>query len=172
MISREPHQFPRPEEFVPERWVDPSYPTYKEPLTEFPHIRGDIAFGYGARACPGVDLTNTELFTLFGALAWAFNISPKEKDQPLPWYEVNPYVITMCKPFPIKIEARTEDKRRFVMDQDPGYWLTSTPKTRWDVPWENAEKQTYGEDRKPWTWEDVSVPWVQPDVPKVYPAGV
>ena len=120
LISREPKMFPKGNEFVPERWVDSSYPTYKEPLSEFPHIRGDIAFGYGMRACPGVDLTNLELFTLFGALAWSFNISPKGD---LPRYEVNPYVITMTSPFPINITARSEEKKKFIMaEKDAGYW--------------------------------------------------
>ena len=174
LISREPSQFPRGEEFIPERWIDPSYPTYKEPLTEYPHIRGDIAFGYGNRACPGVDLTNVELFTLFGALAWSFNIRKKEPDQVVPWYEVNPYVITMCKPFPLIIEARSEEKKRFILDgcPEPGYWLKSKSETRWDIQHENGEKITYGEDRKAWTWDGLSVPYEKPATPKVYPPGV
>ena len=121
LISREPTQFPNGHNFVPERWLDPSYPTYKEPLTEFPHIRGDIAFGYGSRACPGVELTYLELFTLFGALAWSFDISPKGE---VPRYEVNPYVITMASPFPIDIKARTPDKDKWIRTatDDAGYW--------------------------------------------------
>jgi hypothetical protein len=72
------------------------------------------------RACPGVDLTNVELFTLFGALAWSFNISPKGD---IPRYEVNPYVITMTSPFPINITPRSEEKRKFIMsEEDAGYW--------------------------------------------------
>ena len=124
LISREPKQFPNGNEFVPERWLDPSYPTYKEPLTEFLQIRGDVAFGYGSRACPGVELTNLELFTLFGALAWSFNISPKGE---VPRYEVNLYVITMTSPFPINIEPRSEEKRRAVLEgcDDAGYWYVA-----------------------------------------------
>ena len=48
-------EYPDQKIFNPARWVDPSYPTYKEPLTEFPNLRGDTSFGYGNRACPGVD---------------------------------------------------------------------------------------------------------------------
>ncbi|RMX80617.1 hypothetical protein D0867_16369, partial [Hortaea werneckii] len=88
LISREENMYPKPNQFVPERWLDPSYPTYKEPLTEFPNLRGDISFGYGNRSCPGVDLTYFELCTLFGALAWSFDIKAKEGTTP-PYYEVN-----------------------------------------------------------------------------------
>ena len=168
LISREPSQFPRGNEFVPERWLDSSYPTFKEPLSEFPNIRGDIAFGYGARACPGVDLTNMELFTLFGALAWSFDISPKDKNQPMPWYEVNPYVITMSKPFPINITARTEEKRRFILDgcPDPGHFLKEKPEHRWDLGVVHEDRE------QAWTWQGLSVPFEAPETPKVYPAGV
>ncbi|KAK3616861.1 hypothetical protein LTR56_025676 [Elasticomyces elasticus] len=47
LISREPEMFPEADEWRPERWLDPSWPTYKEPLSEFPTIRGDPGFGYG-----------------------------------------------------------------------------------------------------------------------------
>ena len=46
-ISRDEDLYPDGAEFRPERWLDPSWPTYKEPLTEYPTLRGDIAFGYG-----------------------------------------------------------------------------------------------------------------------------
>ena len=46
-ISRDEDLYPEAVEFRPERWLDPAWPTYKEPLTEHPVLRGDIAFGYG-----------------------------------------------------------------------------------------------------------------------------
>lgn len=46
-ISRDNDLYPDAHEFHPERWLDPSWPTFKEPLTEHPVLRGDIAFGYG-----------------------------------------------------------------------------------------------------------------------------
>ena len=51
-ISRDEDLYPDPTEFHPERWLDPSWPTYKEPLTEYPILRGDIAFGYGEHEGP------------------------------------------------------------------------------------------------------------------------
>ncbi|WPH03647.1 cytochrome p450 monooxygenase psod [Acrodontium crateriforme] len=166
LISREADKFPRANEFVPERWIDPSYPSYKEPLTEFPNIRGDMAFGYGSRACPGVELTNMELCTLFGALAWAFNFTSKIPKEDLPWYEVNPYVITMSKPFPMDIQPRSEAKRRFIENEcgDAGYVLKTKREGKWDIVHEAGEKE-------PWTWDGLSVPYEKPAVKRVYPEG-
>ena len=46
-ISRDEEVYPDAAEFHPERWLEPSWPTYKEPLTEHPVLRSDGAFGYG-----------------------------------------------------------------------------------------------------------------------------
>lgn len=46
-ISRDEELYPDPVEYHPERWLEPDWPTYKEPLTEYPSVRGDAAFGYG-----------------------------------------------------------------------------------------------------------------------------
>ncbi|KAI6841238.1 cytochrome P450 [Hortaea werneckii] len=163
LISREENMYPKPNQFVPERWLDPSYPTYKEPLTEFPNLRGDISFGYGNRSCPGVDLTYFELCTLFGALAWSFDIKAKEGTTP-PYYEVNPYVITMAKPFPVDITPRSEGKKRYILDgcEDAGYTLKDKKEDRWDL--------THRADGKLWDWDGLAPAYEEPKVPKVYPA--
>lgn len=49
-ISRDEDMYPDAAEFHPERWLESSWPTYKEPLTEHPVLRSDGAFGYGAFA--------------------------------------------------------------------------------------------------------------------------
>lgn len=132
-------------------------------MTEYPNLRGHIAFGYGNRSCPGVDLTNMELCTLFGALAWSFDITPREGNVPLPWYEVNKYVITMSKPFPVDIKVRSEEKRNFIMTTEPGYTLKTKREGRWDV--------VHDPDVTPWTWEGLAPHYEAPAVPRVYPDG-
>lgn len=84
--------YPHAEEFRPERWLEPEWPTYREPLTRYPDISGDAAFGSGVRSCPGVELTRSELYTLIGGLIWAFDIKRKEgsEGQFVPWYETTP----------------------------------------------------------------------------------
>lgn len=174
LISRDPEIYPDPTEFKPERFIDPSYPTYKEPLTEFPNLRGDTSFGYGNRACPGVDLTNHELITLLGALLWSFTVKRKEGAEglanPVPWYETNPYVITMSKPFACDITVRSEEKRKYIMDgcPDAGYVVKKSEDERqdqWDIVRPDNEQVHY-------SWEGLTARFEKPDVMPTYPAGV
>ncbi|EGP87952.1 unnamed protein product [Zymoseptoria tritici ST99CH_1A5] len=158
LISREEATYPEGNEWRPERWLEPSWPTYKEPLTEYPTLRGDPGFGYGTRSCPGTDLVMTELYTLIASLVWAFDIKRKEGragyDNPVPWYETNPFVITMAKPFPCNITVRSEEKRRFIQNGCPdGGFLVRNPKeedlNRWDV---------FRGDGKPFEWAGLTAP--------------
>ncbi|KAK4501592.1 hypothetical protein PRZ48_007401 [Zasmidium cellare] len=163
LISREESVYPSGSEFNPERFLDPAYPTYKEPLTEFPNLVGDRSFGYGNRSCPGVDLTYCELTTLVGSMLWAFNIQRAEgsrgQSAPLPWYETAPWVITMSKPFKCDVKVRSEERRRYILDECPegGNLIRETQaecKNRWDVcrkpgeelfAWDGLTEQASGE---------------------------
>ncbi|KAK3614603.1 hypothetical protein LTR56_027144 [Elasticomyces elasticus] len=144
LISREPEMFPEADEWRPERWLDPSWPTYKEPLSEYPTIRGDPGFGYGIRSCPGIDLVMTELYTTIGSIAWGFHIRRKEGkagyENPVPWYETNPYVITIASQFPADVTPRSEEKARIQqLTEDPSLTVKATGEKsegqfgRWDV---------------------------------------
>ena len=79
-ISRDPETFPDPEAFIPLRWVEPEYPTYQEPLTQFPTIINSTQFGYGRRTCQGQTVTDEDLLIGIGSIAWAFNISQRPQD--------------------------------------------------------------------------------------------
>ncbi|TKA37113.1 hypothetical protein B0A54_11974 [Friedmanniomyces endolithicus] len=179
LISREPTQFPEADEWRPERWLDPSWPTYKEPLSEFPTVRGDPGFGYGVRACPGIDLVATELYTTIGSIAWGFNIKRKEGkagyENPVPWYQTNPYVITMASQFPADVTPRSADKARIIrqLTEDPSLTVKGVGEKsegqfgRWDVyrPEEGSGKT--------FDWEGLTA--LAPDHdkgPRRYPAGV
>lgn len=106
-----------------------------------------------------------ELCTLLGALSWAFDITPKSKGQDIPYYEVNPYVITMGKPFPVDINVRSDAKRRYIqtLPLDAGYTLKDEKEGRWD--------QVHEKDGKIWTWEGLATPYETPAQPKIYPDG-
>jgi hypothetical protein len=69
--------FPDPEAFNPLRWVEPEYPTYQEPLTQFPTIINSTQFGYGRRTCQGQAVTDEDLLIGIGSIAWMFNISQR-----------------------------------------------------------------------------------------------
>jgi hypothetical protein len=60
--------------FNPGRWVEPSYPTYKEPLTAFPNFQGFATFGYGRRVCPGANLAERSLGIMLARMAWGFDV--------------------------------------------------------------------------------------------------
>jgi hypothetical protein len=76
--------FPDPETFNPLRWVQPDYPTYQEPLTQFPTIINSTQFGYGRRTCQGQTVTDEDLLIGIGSIAWMFDISQKSEDTSIP----------------------------------------------------------------------------------------
>lgn len=74
-ICRDPELFPDPDAFNPLRWLRPEFPTYREPLTQYPTIVNMTQFGYGRRTCQGQTVTEADLVAGIGAIAWCFNIS-------------------------------------------------------------------------------------------------
>jgi hypothetical protein len=115
---------------------------YKEPLTDSASLCGDASFGYGNRACPDVALTKTELLTLIGALLWSFTVKRRESagcnDSLIPWYETNPYVITVSKLSSCRNTMRSEEKRNYIMNEylDLGYVVKKDQgerQTQWNI---------------------------------------
>jgi hypothetical protein len=82
-ISRDPEIYPDPETFNPLRWVQPEYPTYQEPLTQFPTIINSSQFGYGRRTCQGQTVADEDLLIGIGSIAWLFNIENNKSDSPV-----------------------------------------------------------------------------------------
>lgn len=72
--------FPDPETFNPLRWVEPGWPTYKEPLTQFPTVINCTQFGYGRRTCQGQNVSEEDMFIGIGSIAWLFNIARRPED--------------------------------------------------------------------------------------------
>ncbi|KAF2270986.1 cytochrome P450 [Lojkania enalia] len=79
-IGRDPTMFPDPEAFNPLRWVKPEYPTYQEPLTQYPTIINCTQFGYGRRVCQGQGVADEDLLIGIGSIAWLFNIAQNPGD--------------------------------------------------------------------------------------------
>ncbi|KAJ5050651.1 uncharacterized protein L3040_002526 [Drepanopeziza brunnea f. sp. 'multigermtubi'] len=78
-MTRDPLTYPSPEEFNPARYLDPSFPTFRAPLTVYPNLKSHTQFGFGRRTCTGIEIVEQELFLVMGGLAWAFDFSKKKK---------------------------------------------------------------------------------------------
>jgi hypothetical protein len=113
---RNPVKYPDPEQFRPERWLEPGWPTYKAPLTVYPMVKGMSSFGYGQRACLGQTLTQDELLVACGGLLWAFNM--KKKINPVTGLELeisttasNSLLIIKPDPFEMAFHPRNEARK-------------------------------------------------------------
>lgn len=116
-ILADKDMYPDGELFNPARWLDPSYPTYKEPLTVYPTCQGYAAFGYGRRACPGVDFAERSLVILTAKLAWALNISwplDEHGNEIRETLEYQPVPAPRPMQFGCKLEPRKPDKIKIV----------------------------------------------------------
>ncbi|KAI2638298.1 cytochrome P450 [Xylaria nigripes] len=114
---RNPNKYPDPDNFRPERWLEPGWPTYQEPLTQFPTIKGMTSFGWGQRQCLGQTLTQDELIVACGALSWCFNLKPKKDvitglDLPVPLDKSNSLLIIKPDPFQMAFEPRSEARKQ------------------------------------------------------------
>ena len=134
----------------------------------------------GIRSCPGTDLVTAELYTLVGAIVWAFDINRPEGlkgyENPVPWYEMNPYVITMAHHFPIDIRPRSEDKARFIRAGCPegprrlvkersDSITADSPRDRWTVYADEKGVQSF-------SWSGLTAPLTGFTPPRRYSPGV
>ncbi|KAI5860579.1 cytochrome P450 [Durotheca rogersii] len=113
---RNPDKYPDPENFRPERWLERGWPTYQEPLSTYPTIKGMTSFGWGQRQCLGQTLTQDELVVACGALSWCFNLRPKTDpatgdNLPVPLDKSNSLLIIKPDPFEMAFEPRSEAKK-------------------------------------------------------------
>ncbi|KAI0004845.1 cytochrome P450 [Xylariaceae sp. FL0662B] len=124
---RNPEKYPDPDNFRPERWLEPGWPTYQEPLTVYPTIKGMTSFGWGQRQCLGQTLTQDELFVACGALSWCFNLKPRQdpvtgRNIPIPHNKSNSLLIIKPDPFQMdfkpRSEARAQEARRLWIESD------------------------------------------------------
>ena len=112
--------YPDGDSFLPDRWLSPNFPTYREPLTTYPRLEGHSQFGYGRRVCMGVDIVNHELFLVCGALAWAFDLKKKigEDGKEMEVKDLEYSSLLIAKPdwFSFQLTVRSEKRKRMVVD--------------------------------------------------------
>ncbi|ATZ46500.1 hypothetical protein BCIN_01g10840 [Botrytis cinerea B05.10] len=110
-LCRDPVLYPDPENFRPERWLSPEFPTYREPLTHWPSIKANHGFGWGRRACIGQDHVEMVLLTVIATILWSVDIrkqkNEKGEDIEVPWYDYTAYVIVRPEWFPFDLVERS-----------------------------------------------------------------
>ncbi|KAI1469495.1 cytochrome P450 [Daldinia caldariorum] len=106
-ITRDESIYPDAHNFNPARWLEPRYPTYKEPLTMHPNLGGFSQFGFGRRTCQGLPIVEQDLFLTMGGMAWAFDLRKKLREDgseiPVHWNDYTPLLI--AKPAPFEFDA-------------------------------------------------------------------
>ncbi|EXJ71096.1 uncharacterized protein A1O5_06089 [Cladophialophora psammophila CBS 110553] len=106
--------YPDAEAFNPERWLNPNYPTYQEPLTQYPNLKRFPAFGFGRRICPGLVLAERSLFIEISMLMWLCSVRKKVDEEgqviPVPWYDYKPGNNTGPNRFDFEVEVRDEQR--------------------------------------------------------------
>lgn len=117
-----PVKYPDPYNYHPERWLEPSWPTFQVPLTKYPCIKGMTSFGWGQRQCLGMSITQDEMLLAAGGLAWAFNL--KRKVDPVTGQEIevpldksNSLLIVKPDVFEMAFEIRSESRRMEVVQR-------------------------------------------------------
>jgi len=115
-------KYPDPENYHPERFLEPSWPTYQVPLSIYPNIKGLSSFGWGQRQCLGQNITQDELLVACGALLWGFNMGKKIDQETgfeieIPHDESTSLFITKPEPFQMAFMPRSEKKKAAITGQ-------------------------------------------------------
>lgn len=109
-ILRDEDIYPEPDSLRPERWLEPGFPTYREPLTTFPNLKRFAGFGHGRRICPGLEVSEKSLFLQVSSLYWACSIrrvkDASGREVEVPWYDFTGVSIATPRRFCFAVEER------------------------------------------------------------------
>ncbi|KAJ3552235.1 hypothetical protein NM688_g4258 [Phlebia brevispora] len=111
-MGRDSAEFPDPENFHPERFLQKDGKPESKPQAPF-------AFGFGRRICPGMHLAMRTLFIDIACILWALNINPKLSGDGKPLRPekseaVDDGLTTVPVPFACSIRPRFSRVRRIV----------------------------------------------------------
>ncbi|KAI0355429.1 CyP450 monooxygenase [Trametes cingulata] len=110
-LSRDPEEYPDPEEFRPERFLKGNA---RDPM--------DFVFGNGRRICPGRHFADASLFIIVASVLHALKIEPPLDESGKPVH-VEPKVtrdriLSYPEPFKCRIKARTAQAEVLVFSHD------------------------------------------------------
>ncbi|KAI1782455.1 cytochrome P450 [Ganoderma leucocontextum] len=113
-MSRNPEEYPEPDEFQPERFLEGSRPT-RDPV--------DFAFGFGQRFadCPGRHLAESTLFILCASVLHLFNVGPPVSDSDgvplnIRYEATHDRLLSHPKIYDFVITPRHPDTERLIME--------------------------------------------------------
>ena len=113
-MVRDPAVFPRPDDFVPERWLE----EVDEETAKLRDVRNYV-FGFGRRRCPGSFMIDASLWIALASMIAAFDVR-KAKDAF--GREVEPEVVydnsvfSTMKPFRYEIAPRSAQAVRVIRE--------------------------------------------------------
>lgn len=117
-ILHDEELYPDADSFRPERWLQPGFPTYQEPLTIYPNLKRFAAFGHGRRICPGLEVSEKSLFLQVSSLYWACNVRRAVDASgnliEVPWYDFTGVAISTPRKFRFAVEERREGSLRMM----------------------------------------------------------
>jgi len=123
-INRVPEKYPDGDNFRPERWLEPGWPTFQAPLTRYPNFREGKAmhsFGWGRRTCLGQNVADDEMFVFGAAHLWAFKTAQRRCPRtgemvPIDSQATNSHVILEPLPFELDIKPRSAARAAQILD--------------------------------------------------------
>lgn len=117
-INMDARRFPRPREFVPERYLGDEQTSYEAATNPDASKRDHFVFGAGRRMCQGMHIADRSMFFAISRMLWAFNF---EKAMDAQGREITPDqeaftegFLVQPEPFPAKVTPRSEKHAEMV----------------------------------------------------------
>ena len=114
-MSRKAQNCPMPDVYNPERWVDPSFPTYQEPLSKYPAICQYSQYGCSRRTWQGQGVAEADLLCGIDAMAWVLKVTKAmdaETGIEIQVPETSHTELLIAKPKPFVFSMRPQNEKR------------------------------------------------------------